>query len=77
MSKSRKKDPRFAICIKTTANDMLTLRKVYEILPDESAAKSNFIRVIDDEGEDYLYPASHFVTVELPASVEQTLQHVR
>ena len=76
MSKSPKEASRFAICIKANVNDVLTLRKVYQILPDESAAKSSFIRVIDDEGEDYLYLASNSVIVELPAAVGQTLQHV-
>jgi len=52
---------------------VLTPRRIYEILPDESAAKSQYIRVIDDEGEDYLYPASHFVLVDFPPAVEQAL----
>ncbi|OHB68321.1 MAG: hypothetical protein A2Y77_07485 [Planctomycetes bacterium RBG_13_62_9] len=56
--------PRFAICIKTDDPDLLTPRSVYEILPDESAAKSGYVRVIDNEGEDYLYPASYSVSDE-------------
>ncbi|HEY2380331.1 MAG TPA: hypothetical protein VGK48_04020 [Terriglobia bacterium] len=55
---------------------MLTPRKIYQVLPDESAARSDYIRVIDDEGEDYLYPASSFVFVELPAEIEQVLDRV-
>ena len=46
--------PLFAICINTDDPDLLTPRMVYEILPDESAAKSNHVRVVDNEGEDYL-----------------------
>ncbi len=46
---------------------------VYQVLPDGSAAKSNYIRVIDNEGEDYLYPADYFVFVELPQDVERAL----
>jgi hypothetical protein len=63
----------FAICIRAEDEDLLTPRRIYEILPDESAAKSQYIRVIDDEGEDYLYPASHFVLVDFPPAVEQAL----
>ena len=43
------------------------------MLPDESAAKSNYIRVVDNEGEDYLYPADYFLFIELPRKVEQAL----
>ncbi|MBE2224469.1 MAG: hypothetical protein IAF02_23210 [Anaerolineae bacterium] len=59
----------FAICIYTHDSDLLTPRMVYRVLPDEDAAKSNYIRVIDNEGEDYLYPADYFVLADLPRSV--------
>jgi hypothetical protein len=64
---------RFAICIRAEDPDLLTPRRIYEILLDESAAKSQYIRVIDDDGEDYLYPASYFVLVDFPPAVEQSL----
>jgi hypothetical protein len=63
----------FAICIRTDESDLLTPRRIYEVLPDDSAAKSRYIRVVDDEGEDYLYPASYFVFVDFPPAVEQAL----
>ena len=63
----------FAICIQMDDTDLLTLRRIYEVLPDESAAKSQYIRVIDDEGEDYLYPAAYFVFVDFPRTIEQAL----
>jgi len=63
----------FAICIRADDSDLLTPRRIYEVLPDESAAQSQYIRVIDDEGEDYLYPASYFVFVDFPPAVEQAL----
>lgn len=69
----RKPVPRFAICIKTDDADLLTPRMVYQVLPDESAAKSDYIRVIDNEGEDYLYPAKYFVLVDFPHVVKQAL----
>lgn len=63
----------FAICIRAEEQDLLTPRRIYEILPDESADKSQYLRVIDDEGEDYLYPAAHFVLVDFPPAVEKAL----
>ena len=63
----------FAICIRTDDPDSLTPRRVYEVLPDESAAKSKYIRVIDNEGEDYLYPAAYFMLVDFPPAIQQAL----
>ena len=71
-----KRERRFAICIKTDDPDLLTPRKIYEVLPDASAEKSDFVRVIDNEGEDYPYPASCFIFVSLPLEVKKVLQHV-
>ncbi len=68
--------PHFAICIKSDDADLLTPRMIYEILPDESAAKSNYLRVVDNEGEDYLYPADNFVMVDFPQVIQQALLHV-
>lgn len=73
MSTRVKPKRQFAICIHAEEPDLLTRRRIYEILPDESAAKSQYIRVIDDEGEDYLYPASYFVLVDFPPAVEQAV----
>ena len=64
----------FAICIHNGEYaGTLEVRKVYELLDDPIAAKRNYIRVIDESGEDYLYPASWFVRVAVPESVEQLL----
>ncbi|MDQ3011910.1 MAG: hypothetical protein M3X11_14525 [Acidobacteriota bacterium] len=65
---------RFAICINNTGYpDDLKVKTVYQILPDESAARSEYIRVVDETGEDYLYPAAHFVFVEVPSETARTL----
>ena len=65
---------RFVICIKDGGYvDDLKVRTVYQLLPDESAAKSNYIRIIDETGEDYLYPADLFATIELPRELEKVL----
>jgi hypothetical protein len=66
----------FVICIKSDDPDLLTLRMIYQVLPDESAAKSHYIRVIDNEGEDYLYPEEYFLRVSFPDEIESTLLHL-
>ena len=72
---SRKKKPsRFAICIDNSGYPAsLDLHKVYRVLPDERAEHDEYIRVIDESGEDYLYPAASFVAIELPPPAERSL----
>jgi hypothetical protein len=43
------------------------------MLPDEEAEKEGYIRVIDESGEDYLYPRSYFITVQLPREAQEAL----
>ena len=65
---------RFVICINNRGNEAsLDQWKVYQCLPDEEAEKHNEVRVIDEEGEDYLYPADCFSPVQLELSVARTL----
>ena len=66
--------PRFALCINNSGYpDDLKVRTVYQVLPDESAAKSDYIRVVDETGEDYLYPAAKFVLIDLPPEAAKAL----
>jgi hypothetical protein len=65
--------PRFVVCIENKDCDDLEIRKVYEILPDPKAGKENYLRVIDESGEDYLYPESYFVRVNLPRKAQDAL----
>jgi hypothetical protein len=51
----------------------LELRKVYRILPDKKAAAEGYLRVVDESGEDYLYPADHFAIVRVPAAAAKAL----
>ena len=61
---------RLVICIDNKGNEAsLEKWKVYQCLPDEEAEKHNEIRVIDEEGEDYLYPSDFFSTVTLEPSI--------
>ena len=71
--KRRKSEPRFVICIRNEDCEDLELRKVYRVLPDEAAAEDGYLRVIDESGEDYLYPQDYFVTIELPQDAEKAL----
>ena len=65
---------RFAICIDNKGYEAsLIPRKIYEVIPDERAEQDDFLRVIDESGEDYLYHVSRFVFIELPQEVERAL----
>jgi hypothetical protein len=59
--------------VNPAGHDDLQSRRLYQVLPDASAVRSQFMRVIDDSGEDYLYPAACFVAVDLPKSVKSAI----
>ena len=65
---------RFAICLKNKGSEDLIVRKVYQVLPDEKAERQGLLRIIDESGEDYLYPASYFFFLDLPQKVERALR---
>jgi len=66
---------RFAVCVKNHGYEVsLERRKIYRVLPDAEAARHKQIRVIDESGEDYLYPEEFFAPIELPQSVRRALQ---
>ena len=73
MTEYQQPGSQFAICIHSEDPDLLTPRMIYEVLPDESAARSHYVRVIDNEGEDYLYPADYFVFVDFSPTIQQAL----
>ena len=62
-----------AVCVDNTASEDLQLRKLYRILADPKATRLGCLRVVDDSGEDYLYPASRFVVLKLPQPVQKHL----
>jgi hypothetical protein len=64
----------FVLCIENNDCDDLEKRKIYLMLPDELAEKEGYIRVIDESGEDYLYPQSYFIVVKLPRKAQEALQ---
>ena len=61
----------FAICVENRGAEDLDIRKVYRVLPDKEAAATGYVRVIDESGDDYLYPADYFVFVELPQKAKR------
>lgn len=66
--------PQFVICINNEDYPAsLQLWKVYRMLPDDKGARHNLIRIVDESGEDYLFPASCFVSVKLPQAVKSAI----
>ena len=64
----------FVICIDNAGYEVsLEHRKLYQLIPDDEAAKHQQLRVTDESGEDYLYPKSCFVRVTLPEQIEQQI----
>lgn len=64
---------KFAICVNHSHCDDLTIMRIYPTWRDRSAEKDNYLRIVDDSGEDYLYPESYFILVEFPQIVEEQL----
>ena len=68
-------EARFVVCIKNKGyGAALELRKLYQVVADDSASKHRQIRVVDESGEDYLYPEEYFVPVQLPQSAEKAVR---
>jgi len=66
--------PRFAICVDNSQYPAsLALHKVYRVIPDEDAEDDGDLRVVDESGEDYLYPSDYFVLVDSPEDVVTAL----
>jgi hypothetical protein len=65
--------PVFAVCVANEGCDDLSVGMLYRVLPDDEAAGEDLLRVIDDSGEDYLYPTGRFVVVTVPQAEEQKL----
>ena len=71
--KQRQAEAQFVLCIENKDCEDLEKRKVYHLLPDEAAAQEGYLRVVDESGEDYLYPESYFILVELPRKAQEAL----
>ena len=65
----------FMLCVDNRGYEAsLEIRKVYEVLTDSTAEKHHQIRVIDESGEDYLYPEKYFAPVRLPSTTKEKLE---
>jgi len=75
MRTRKRKTPGYAICMRNTGfAASLEVRKLYAILGDPQAHAEGLIRVIDESGEDYVYPADLFQPLTLPAGIQRALQ---
>ena len=73
--RKRTKPEAFVLCVRNEGYAAsLERRKLYATFPDESAAKHNLVRIVDESGEDYLYPSDYFIALRLPASVKLALR---
>lgn len=74
MAEKKKRERRFAVCVRNKGYEAsLERNKLYVVLPDTEADKEGDVRVVDESGEDYLYPADWFVLVEVPKAVQASL----
>jgi hypothetical protein len=69
-----KENHKFALCVENKDCEDLEKRKIYQILPDDDAEEEGYLRVVDESGEDYLYPQSYFVLISLSREAEEALQ---
>ena len=71
--KTKTNEPKFVVCVRNHDADDLEIRKIYQVIPDEDASTDGLLRVVDESGEDYLYPADLFIQIELPQAIEKAL----
>lgn len=77
MKRKKTVSSHFAVCIKNTGYpSSLELHKIYRVIPDLDATEDGDIRVVDESGEDYLYPAQWFAELKLPQEVQESLMHL-
>ena len=69
-----KRSTQFAVCLANAGNEASLIRgKIYVVLPDAQAAKDDLIRIVDEDGDDYLFAASQFEVVDFPQTVRRKL----
>ena len=66
------RSPQLALCLRNKGYEVsLERRKIYQVIPDRDATKHGQLRVIDESGEDYLYPATFFALINLPRTLRR------
>ena len=74
MQKSKQNLPEFVVCINNSDYPAsLELHKIYRVIVNKDIAEEGDIRIIDESGEDYIYPSSYFVPIQVPQTVEKSL----
>jgi hypothetical protein len=77
MTRMSDREGTLVVCVRNTDYAVsLETRKVYLALSDETATERGLMRIIDESGEDYLYPADYFLQVDFPAAVRDTLMRL-
>jgi hypothetical protein len=72
--KPKTSNSRFVVCVKSRGfAASLELRKVYQVIVDPDAERHKLVRVVDESGEDYLFPETCFMTIELPAPIARAV----
>jgi hypothetical protein len=75
MLASKKTEPGFAVCLNNEGYAAsLERRKIYRVLPDLEAEKDGNLRIIDESGEDYLFPKDWFAMIAVPGAVEASFE---
>ncbi len=65
---------RFAVCIDNREYPVaLEMHRIYRVLPDEDAAEDGDLRIVDESGDDYLFPTRYFLRIQLSEDAEETL----
>jgi molybdopterin-guanine dinucleotide biosynthesis protein A len=70
---SKPNGSKFVVCVRNEDCEDLEIRKLYQVVPDEAASADGLLRVVDESGEDYLYPVNFFLPIDLPRSIENAL----
>jgi len=74
MAARKKRHAQFVVCISNKGYAAsLEVRKIYRLTPDKAGAKHGLVRVVDEMGEDYLFPEEYFVSLRLPQAAERAV----
>ncbi|MEE9297330.1 MAG: hypothetical protein V3W34_20510 [Phycisphaerae bacterium] len=77
MIKDQTSPTRFVVCVRNQGHPAsLELRKIYRVIPDAAAEAHDHLRIVDESGEDYLYPVGYFVPITLPKGIEEAFSTV-
>ena len=77
MRTPNKRGSKFVLCLDNSGHEVsLQVRKLYERLPDAKAESHGYIRVVDESGEDYMFPADRFLPLDLSRDTESVIEEM-